>query len=301
MIVTFAVIALVRAPLAASEGLDLMALGATQPALEKLDGKCRKSADLILGTPLAEVRKAAPKLSVTCAKPRFPKLAALIDGEAAQCALDDERCAAWLVHAKAVLLDVLGPPGAATDFAQVLTAIAALGVGDTVDTASANRAVEAADRVSAAKADNPAVQRLALAAWLSLPASPAGGADTAFAKLIPRVLATNGDDPEVWGAFVYMARQAGAVGATKQFLEAQAETAANAAHRARANYLRGCLAAQENDGAAARTAFELAAKADPFDVTYRKAMNDVSAGTKVQCKLVMTPFGGALRDAVKPR
>jgi hypothetical protein len=166
---------------------------------------------------------------VSCVKPRFPKLAAILDKHAPRCGVSDEACAAWLLHARAALVDVLGPAGVTADFGQVLTALAALGAGDSVDAPSANRAVEAANRVSAAKADNPAVQRLALAAWLALPAT--AGAENGFAKLIPRVLGTNGEDPEVWGAFVYMAQRADAVDATKHFLDAVTETTTNASHQ----------------------------------------------------------------------
>ncbi len=298
MIAALVLTALVSAPLSPSEGLDVLSLGANQPSLDKLDAKCRKSVDLILRAPLAVVREAASTLSVSCAKPRFAKVAAAIDKQAARCALDDETCAAWLLHARAALVDVLGPRGTPADFAQVVSAIAATGVGETVDAKQADGALEAANRVSAAKPDHAAVQRLALAAWLSLPATGAG-METSFAKLIPRVLATNGDDPEVWGAFVFMAQRADAVGATKQFLEAQAETAASAAHRAKAHYLRGCLAMQEKDSAGARAAFGAAAKADPFDATYSKAVNDVAAGMTFQCKVVMTPFGTALENILR--
>ncbi|MEZ0315009.1 MAG: hypothetical protein ACAI38_24830 [Myxococcota bacterium] len=301
MITTLVATALLAAPLAPSEGLELLTLGANQPSLERLDAKCKKGVDLILRAPLAEVRKAAATLSVSCAKPRFPKLAAILDRQAPGCRASDDACAAWLLHARAALVDVMGPDGTPADLAQVLTALAAVGVGDSVDATAANRAVDAASRISDAKADNAAVQRVALSAWLALPATTRAGAENAFAKLIPRVLGTNGDDPEVWGAFVYMAQRANAVDATKQFLDALAETTRNASHRAKAHYLRGCLAMQEKDDESARAAFGSAAKADPFDATYRKAVNDVAAGTKFQCKIVMTPFDTALKEALQPQ
>ncbi len=287
---------LVIAPLSPSEGLDVLALGADQPSLAKLDAKCKKGVDLILRAPLSEIRKAAP-ISVKCAQPRFAKLGALLDRQAARCTKSDTDCAAWLLHAQAALVDVLCPSCAQSDFANVLTVLAAVGVGETIDEASATRAVDAASRASAAAADNSAVQRIALAAWLLLPASAGVGVDD-FAKLIPRVLATNADDPDVWGAFVYMAQRTNAVEATKQFLDAVAETTTNALHRGKAYYLRGCLAMQEHDEEGARTAFALAAKADPFDASYKKATGDVAAGVTFQCKVVMTPFGPALKDVL---
>ncbi len=295
MIAMLALTAALAAPLSVEEAFDLLTFDADQLSLAKLDAKCKQSADVILRAPTAEVVRIVKSLQVRCAKTRFPKLAAMLDARASACASEGEPCAAWLAHARAALIDVLGPEGTGRDFARVITTLAAKGVGDVVDAAAAERAIEAADRMSSARADSAPTQRIALVTWFLLPSAKSSDG---LAALIPRVLTTNPDDPEVWGAFTYMAQVGKLVEAGKTFLDAVSRGATTATQRGKAYYLRGCLGVYENDNEGARDAFTSAAKADPFEGTYKKALADVNAGVKLECKIVVTPFATPLRDAL---
>lgn len=295
MITTLALSAALAAPLSIQEANEHLILGADQPSLAKLDSRCKEPVDTILRAPIAEVVRIAKKLQVRCAKPRFPKLAARIDQRATACATESEACAAWLVHARAALIDVLGPDGLSRDFARIATTLAAKGVGDKIDAAATDMVIDAVTRASAAKEDGAPIQRLGLVTWFLIPAA---GKTDAFAALIPRVLNTNPEDPEMWGAFTYLAEVGKFYDSAVPFLEAVAGNAKTAAQRGKASYLLGCLHTHFDHPDDARTAFSAATKADPFDNTYKKALTDSQAGVKFECKIIVKPFSNPLSEVL---
>lgn len=293
-------------PLSTTQALNLLEVPANAPvfatAKYKQLGACQHHVDVILrGTPrdlaLGAVAKDTP-LRIGCVSPRYAKAGAAIDANVMRCSTDGEECQAWLAHARAVVLDAVADDDSdAVSFARLLSAMTGIGFKDAIDPAACARALRGAARLSAAHPDDGYIQRIALAAWMILPATDA---DSDFTALLKRALQTSPDDPDILSAMVVISEHANATDTAAIIIDNAVNSASTPTARAYALYLSGCIALQKKDTVAAHDYFTTAAKNDPFDGRYSKAIKETSPESRAEprCNLVFSPFSQALKTAL---
>jgi hypothetical protein len=290
--------AIIAAPLTTSQAFGLLA---TSP-IPKVDELCEPSVSLVLhgsseGLKHALMQKQSP-LTVRCVSSPYVKVKQAIDSNTQQClgGLEREECQAWLVHARSFVLDALiDDKSTASDFAHLMSAMTAIGFKDTVSPEAATRALASAARLSASHPQDMYIQRLALAAWMLI---PGGGAE--IGDILKRALAINAADPDLLSAIVVLAEHTNSSDVAATLADNVVKNAKTPTARAYALYLSGCISLQKNDKVAANDYFSTAAKNDPFDGRYAKAVKETEPGSKVEakCSLTFSPFSQALKTAI---